>query len=121
MFLSTLFTASLAIAFGAAQAAQLTYVSSLAMTRCYCVSPIEIGWVAIYNLTSPAFSNLTTSSSLNTTLSTTATSTVWYRNGTVDRDDRKYRNVCGKECDADSGECWKIPCKSTFVGVAIPW
>ena len=69
--------------------------TSFAMTRCYCVSDTEMGWVNIYNLTESA-----------------SRSIVWYRNGTVPRDDFDYPDMCGKECNADRSECWSVPCKS---------
>lgn len=66
------------------------------MTRCYCVSDTQMGWVNIYNLTETA-----------------GQSTVWYRNGTVPRDDFDYPYICGKECNADRSECWTVPGESS--------
>jgi len=70
--------------------------TSFAMTRCYCVSDSEMGWVNIYNLTE-----------------SNSRSTVWYRNGTVPRDDFDYPYMCGKECNADQSECWTVPGESS--------
>ena len=74
---------------------QTVLATSFAMTRCYCVSDTEMGWINIYNLTESA-----------------SHSTVWYRNGTVPRDDFDYPDICGKECTADRSDCWTVPCKS---------
>ena len=98
MILTHLLTACLT--FGTAQ---LALASSLAMTRCYCVSDTDMGWVSIYNLTNPSFRGIYASSS----------STVWYRNGTFPRDDFDYPYMCGKECNADRSECWSVPGESS--------
>jgi len=81
---------------------QTVLATTFAMTRCYCVSDTEIGWVNMYNLTSPGFPGVYANSS----------STVWSRNGTVPRDDIDYPYVCGKECNADRSECWTVPGES---------
>jgi len=79
------------------------------MTRCYCVSDTEMGWVAIYNLTSPSFRGMYFNSS----------STVWYRNGTVPRDDFDRPHMCGKECNADRSDCWDVPRKSRSLSYQL--
>jgi len=53
MILTNLLTASLALGLG-----HITYASKLAITRCYCVSDTEVGFVSIYNLTTSSPSSL---------------------------------------------------------------
>jgi len=99
MILAYLLTVCLA--FGTAQ---LALASKLAMTRCYCISDTEVGFVSIYNLT--------TSSPSPADKDSNSSSTVWYRNKTLPRIGSDTQSTCGTECNAARTECWNVPSES---------
>lgn len=78
--------------------------AKLAMTRCYCISDTEVGWVAGYNLT-------TSNSAGSSGKYANSSSTVWSRAGTVPRDDTTHAAWCGQECNVARTECWGVPRK----------
>ena len=81
--------------------AYLALASKLTMTRCFCISDTEVGWVTAYNLSTSSSAGKYANSS----------TTVWSRGGTVPRDDTLHAGWCGQECNAARTECWGVPRK----------